>query len=62
MSGTTCIAIGVLSTASSRVTTYFTKKKPGNDVANSAVVSKASSWLGVFFPACGACAVVLSVF
>lgn len=48
MSGTTCIAIGVLSTASSRVTTYFTKKKPGNDVANSAVVSKASSWLGVF--------------
>lgn len=27
MSGATCIAIGVLSTASSRVTTYFTKKK-----------------------------------
>lgn len=24
------------------------EKKPGNDVANSAVVSKASSWLGVF--------------
>lgn len=48
MSGAMCIAIGVLSTASSRVTTYFTKKKPGNDVANSAVVSKASSWLGVF--------------
>lgn len=48
MSGTTCIAIGVLSTASSRVTTYFTKKKSGNDVANSTVVSKASSWLGVF--------------
>lgn len=44
MSGTTCIAFGVLSTASSRVTTYFTKK----NVANSAVVSKASSWLGVF--------------
>ena len=49
MSGATCIAIGVLSTASSRVTTYFTKKKkPGNDVANSAVVCKASSRLGVF--------------
>lgn len=48
MSGATCIAFGVLSTASSTVTTYFTKKKPGNDVANSAVLSKAFSPLGVF--------------
>ena len=48
MSGTTCIAIGVLSTALSRVTTYFTKKKPGNNVVKSAVLSKASSPLGVF--------------
>lgn len=48
MSGATYIAIGVLSTASFTVTTYFTKKKPGNDVANSAVLSKASSPLGVF--------------
>jgi len=48
MSGATCIAFRVLSTASSTVTTYFRKKKPGNDVANSAVLSKASSPLGLF--------------